>query len=68
MSLYSHETKPNLCLLISFLHYMITYNWLSVYLFCCTFIANLSRQQLCEVENDITATRSGPDFAAKNSV
>ena len=68
MSLYLHEKKPNLCLLISFLHYDHFYNWLyNLYLFCCMFIANIKRQQhCCEVENGITAIRSGPDFAAKN--
>ena len=70
MSLNSHETKPNLCLLTSFLHYDHFYNWLyNLYLLCCTFIANIKRQQhCCEVENGIIAKRSGPDFAANNPV
>ena len=46
MTLYSHETKPNLCLLISFPHCDHFYNWLyDLYLFCCTFIANIKLQQ-----------------------
>ena len=65
--LYSHETKPNLGLLISFLHCDHFYNWLyNLDLICCTFIADIKRQQhCCAVENGITATRSGPDFARR---
>ena len=68
--LYSHETKPNLCLLISFLNHNHFYNWLyNLDLFCCTFITNIKQQQhCCKVENGITAIRSGPDFTAKNPV
>ena len=66
MSFYLHEIKPNLCLLISFLHYEYFYNWLcNLYPFLYVFCKHKMTKHCYEVENGITAVRSVPDFCSR---
>ena len=67
MLLYSHEIKPDLCLLISFLHCDHFYNWSYnlIYSFCSTLLQLNDNNIVVKLKMAFTAIRSDPNFCSK---